>query len=128
MKRILPILVLLLLAACNREGPMEPPPYRDAVRVGGWYYLLSSDRPLAPEDEALLGPAYATVQFRVECAGVWVDEDGLLQDECGLRNGEATGLEAGTVLRPLNPQPPEQRLAAVREGRLLVFHVYYPLD
>lgn len=98
-KRILPILALLFPAACNRGGALEARLYREAVRVGGWYCLRSSGRPLTPEDAALPGPAYATVQFRVECAGVRVDEAGLLQDGCGLRNGKVTGMEPGTALR-----------------------------
>ena len=128
MKRILSVVALLVLAACNGERLVEPPPYRDAVRVEGRFYLLHDDRVLTAQDQAGLGPDYALVARRLACSGVWVDRRGALRDECGMRDGDATDLQPGTALRALHPDPAGQRLVAVREGRLLVFHAYFPPD
>ena len=131
MKILVHTLLLLALGACCSAGPTaaEAAP-RHAVRVEGRYYLLFRNEVLSPQDGTqLLGPEYARVLRRVEaCPGVAL-RGTVIDDPCGLQDGDASALlPAGTTLHPVRGVPPGQGLAATHEGRFLVFGAWYPPD
>lgn len=127
LKRIPVLLALLALGACCCGLTESQPRPVHAVRLNQWFYLLVEDRP-AVESGPVLGPEYARVLRRIECHGVIHAGHGHIRDPCGFQDGDSDLLPAGTTLHPVGDVPAGQRLAAVLEGRLLIFAVHFPPD
>lgn len=125
--RIVAALALLVLGACCCGPPTEPEQRRHAVRLEGRYYLLASDEAFVPAAGAALGAEHARVERMIDCDGVIVRDAGI-EDPCGFRDGDSDVLPAGTTLHPVDDVPAGQRLAAVRDGRLMIFHAHFPPD
>lgn len=129
LKRIPAFLLLLALGACCCGVPTDTGPRPvHAIRLNQWFYLLIEDRPANTQGALVLGPEYARVARRIDCAGVVLRGNGHVQDPCGFQEGDSDLLPAGTTLHPVDNVPAEQRLAAIHEGRLLIFGVHYPPD
>lgn len=129
LKRIPILLALLALGACCCGVPTEAQPQPvHAVRLGAWYYLQVDDRPYTPQGRPVLGPEYARVLRRIDCAGVIHRGNGQIQDPCGFQDGDSDVLPAGTPLHPLDDIHGGQRVGAVLDGRLLIFAVHFPPD
>jgi hypothetical protein len=100
------------LAGCSLFQPDVVIDWVDFVRFGGVTYLASFEtgRELQPAD---LGARFATVQFRF--AGNVHDPSRQTRD------GDAAFLDAGTSVYRVNGYAPTFRLAAHRDGRIVLF-------
>lgn len=128
LKRIPILLALLLLGACCAP-PTEPDARAvHALRLNGWYYLLMEDLPAGAQGGPVLGAEYARVARRIDCDGVVHTGNGQIQDTCGFQEGDSDLLAAGTTLHRVDGVPPQQRVGAVLDGRLLIFGVHFPPD
>jgi len=111
------LVVTILTAACTaRVTPTEIVDWIDFVQFNGIQYIAvyngdgSAGRDLT---EADLGPEFAKVEYKH-------DEPHVSSHEC-CRDGDAAFLEAGTVVYIVKGYHPGFRLAAYRDGRLVLF-------
>lgn len=129
LKRIPILLALLALGACCCGVPTETTSQLvHAVRLGDWYYLQVDDRAAGAPGGPVLGPEYARVLRRIDCDGVIHTGNGVIDDPCGFQEGDSDLLPAGTTLHPMDGIPGGSRVAAVLNGRLLIFAIHFPPD
>jgi len=109
-------IAFLLLASCQVLGADTPCTKQidwvDFIQVGSTHYVAGPGS-VTTLQESDLGPAYATVKFKV--SGNVCDENYKLND------GDAALLEPGATIYEVKGYPPSQRLAARRQGQILVY-------
>ena len=113
------VLAFLTLALTACGIPISHIDWVDFVQFGGIQYIAVDytgggvGRALADAD---LGPEFAKVEYKH-------NEPHVFSHKC-CRDGDAAFLDAGTPLYMVNGYKPEFRLAAHREGRLVLYEAY----
>lgn len=114
--RLLAPMAFLLLASCQVFGAEAPCTKQidwvDFIQVGGTHYVAGPGS-LTTLQESDLGPVYARVKFKV--SGNVCDENYKLKD------GDAAFLEPGAAIYEVRGYPPNERLAARRNGQILLY-------
>lgn len=124
---VLAVLALFSLGACCCGVPTDTGERRHAVMVEGRYYLYFSDVPMPAQGGPVLGAEHARVARQISCAGIILRDQGI-EDPCGFQDGDSSMLPTGTTLHPVDDVPAKQRLGAVWDGRLFLFHAFFPPD
>jgi hypothetical protein len=118
--RLLLSLAAALMGICCLSGLVGCVPagsviidWVDFIKFNGITYLASFDHTGRPLQESDLGPIFASVQFRLD--GNVHDPDYHSQD------GDAAFLDAGTPVYMVRGYKPQFRLAAHRDGSIVLF-------
>lgn len=89
--------------------------YLDSVRLNGVTYLAYPVRAGGTLDEKHLGPAYGTVRCTLS--------ESVTDPEYEMRDGDAAYLDVGTTVYTVTGFSAQFRLAARRDGRIVVYEV-----
>lgn len=119
--RLVAPMAFLLLASCQVLGSEAPCTNQidwvDFIQVGSTHYVAGPGSATTLQ-ESDLGPAYAIVKFKV--SGNVCDPNYKLKD------GDAAFLETGATIYEVKGYPPSQRLAARRQGEILLYVAMAP--
>lgn len=114
--RLLAPFVFLLIASCQVFGAetqcTNQIDWVDFIQVGSTQYVAGPGSATTLQ-ESDLGPAYSTVKFKVS--------GNVCDPHYKVKDGDAAFLEPGDTIYQVNGYPPTQRLAARRQGQLLVY-------
>ena len=117
------LLPLLLTAACQGPGSggtcTTQIDWVNFVQVGTTQYVAGLGSPDTLRD-ADLGPVYAHVRFRVS--------GNICDPNYRLKDGDAAFLDPGTPIYQVSGYPPNERLAARFNGRILLYRAITPVS